>query len=63
MGFSGAGLCVAPAGAFPGIRILKALLERTRMTEDVQIEARAGGIVIRSTRPREEWEESFRLMA
>jgi len=46
-----------------GARIPKALLEQTRTTEDVQIEAPTGGIVIRSTRPREGWEDSFRLMA
>jgi antitoxin MazE len=47
-----------------GVRIPKALLEQTRMTADVQIEAEAGEIVIRPARsPREGWDESFRSMA
>jgi antitoxin MazE len=47
-----------------GVRIPKALLEQTHMTEDVQIEAQAGEIVIRSARPpRGGWEEGFRRMA
>jgi antitoxin MazE len=47
-----------------GVRIPKALLEQTHLTKDVQIEARAGEIVIRSARlPREGWEEEFRRMA
>ncbi len=47
-----------------GVRIPKALLEQTRMTADVQIEAEAGRIVIRPARsPREGWDESFRRMA
>ncbi|MEA2165001.1 MAG: antitoxin MazE [Thermoanaerobaculia bacterium] len=47
-----------------GVRIPKALLEQTGMPADVQIEAEAGGIVIRPARsPREGWEEGFRSMA
>lgn len=47
-----------------GVRIPKALLEQTHLTEDVQIEAQAGEIVIRSARPpRGGWEEGFRRMA
>ena len=51
-------------GNSQGVRIPKALLDRSHLTEDVQIEARAGEIVIRSARPpRERWEEEFRRMA
>jgi antitoxin MazE len=47
-----------------GIRIPKALLEQTHLTEDVHIEAQAGEIVIRSARlPRGDWEEAFLGMA
>ena len=47
-----------------GIRIPKALLEQTRLTQDVEIEAQADAIVIRSARPpRADWEAAFRRMA
>lgn len=47
-----------------GVRIPKALIEQAHLTEDVQIEAQAGEIVIRSARlPREGWEEAFLRMA
>lgn len=47
-----------------GVRIPKALLEQTHLTDDVQIEAHAGEIVIRSARaPRADWEAQFSLMA
>jgi antitoxin MazE len=47
-----------------GVRIPKALLEQTHLTEDVQIEAHAGEIVIRSARlSREGWKEGFLRMA
>jgi antitoxin MazE len=47
-----------------GIRIPKTLLEQAHLTEEVQIEARANEIVIRSSRrPREGWDEAFREMA
>lgn len=47
-----------------GVRIPKTLLEQAHLTEEVQIEARADEIVIRSLRqPREGWEEAFRNMA
>jgi antitoxin MazE len=42
----------------------KILLDQTRMTADVAIEAEAGEIVIRPARsPREGWDKSFRSMA
>ena len=47
-----------------GIRLPKALLEQAQLTDDVQIEAEANQIVIRSAHaPREGWNEAFRLMA
>ena len=47
-----------------GIRLPKALLEEAHLTEEVQIEAEANQIVIRSFHvPREGWEAAFQLMA
>lgn len=47
-----------------GVRLPKALLEQARLSEDVQLEASANQIVIRSVHvPREGWDEAFRLMA
>jgi len=47
-----------------GVRIPKTLLEQTRLTGDVQIEARSNEIIIRAVRlPREGWDEAFSLMA
>jgi len=46
-----------------GVRIPKRLLEKAQLTEDVQLEARLGEIVIRSALPRADWEVRFRLMA
>lgn len=47
-----------------GVRIPKALLEQTRLTDDIQIEAQAGEIIIRSARaPRADWEAQFSRMA
>ena len=47
-----------------GIRLPKALLEQAGLTEKVQIEAKPNEIIIRSAhRPREGWEDAFRLMA
>jgi antitoxin MazE len=47
-----------------GVRIPKALLEQAHLTEDVQIEAQAGEIVIRALRqPRADWDVHFSRMA
>jgi len=47
-----------------GVRLPKALLEQAQLTDEVQIEAEANQIVIRSAHaPREGWNEAFRLMA
>ena len=45
-----------------GVRIPKRLLEKAHLSEDVQLEARAGEIVIRSARPRAGWDAHFRRM-
>jgi antitoxin MazE len=46
-----------------GIRIPKSFLQRSKLTEEVEIEAFDSYIVIRSTakKPREGWEEHFGL--
>ena len=48
-----------------GVRLPKALLEQAGMTDEVQLEARDGEIVIHAQRPpvRQGWAEAARLMA
>ena len=47
-----------------GIRIPKLLLEKCRLEEEVELEVRAGQLVIRPIRgPRKEWTTAFRQMA
>ena len=51
-------------GNSQGIRIPKVLLEQSRLGTEVELEVEDGKIVIRSaSRPRQGWEEKFRLMA
>jgi antitoxin MazE len=51
-------------GKFRGVRLPKSLLDQTNLTDDVQIEAQSGQIVIRSARaPRADWEVWFSRMA
>jgi antitoxin MazE len=51
-------------GNSQGIRIPKPLLEQTGLTEDVEFEVRADGIVIRSVRAvRAGWGAAFQSMA
>lgn len=51
-------------GNSQGIRIPKVLLEQSRLGDEVELEVENGMILIRSaTRPREGWEEKFRLMS
>jgi antitoxin MazE len=45
-----------------GVRIPKSLLEQSHLTDDVRIEARENGIVIRPA-ARQGWEEALRAMA
>jgi antitoxin MazE len=51
-------------GNSQGIRIPKALLEQSRLSEEVELHAAPGELIIRPVRsPREGWEEQFRRMA
>ena len=55
---------IVKIGNSQGIRIPKLLLERSSLTEEVELEAEDGRIIIRSTRqPRQGWESAFRAMA
>ncbi|MEX1183609.1 MAG: AbrB/MazE/SpoVT family DNA-binding domain-containing protein [Gemmatimonadota bacterium] len=47
-----------------GVRIPKSLLEQTGLSDDVELEVRAGEIVIRSAKvTRAGWADSFQSMA
>ncbi|MEP6960875.1 MAG: AbrB/MazE/SpoVT family DNA-binding domain-containing protein [Acidobacteriota bacterium] len=47
-----------------GVRIPKAVLEQTGLTDEVEMEVRGRQLVIRAARkPRQGWEEAFREMA
>lgn len=47
-----------------GVRIPRLLLEQSGLGEEVEIEAQAGQIIIRSAeRPRQGWEAAFAEMA
>lgn len=51
-------------GNSQGVRIPKLYLEQSGLGEEVQLEVADGQIIIRSTQhPRQDWAESFRLMA
>lgn len=51
-------------GNSKGIRIPKALLEQSRIGEEVELEVKGNQILIRpASRPREGWEQTFRFMA
>ncbi len=55
---------IVKIGNSQGIRIPKLFLERSNLTEEVELEAQDNQIIIRSLRrPRQDWEESFRAMA
>jgi antitoxin MazE len=46
-----------------GVRIPKAILEQTGLTDEVELEVRGAQLVIRSARkPREGWEQACREM-
>ena len=50
-------------GNSQGVRIPKALLERSGLASEVEIEAEAGQIVLRApANPRAGWEEAFEAM-
>jgi antitoxin MazE len=47
-----------------GVRIPKVLLEQSRLTEEVEIEAFDRQIVIRAAKqPRDDWDAAFQAMA
>lgn len=51
-------------GNSQGVRIPKLLIERSNLSEEVELEALHNQIVIRSARqPRADWESAFRTMA
>ena len=51
-------------GNSQGVRIPKLLIERSKLSEEVELTARDDQIIIRSARqPRADWEDSFRDMA
>ncbi|MCB0713005.1 MAG: AbrB/MazE/SpoVT family DNA-binding domain-containing protein [Ignavibacteriae bacterium] len=55
---------IVPIGNSQGVRIPKALLEKSGITGEVSLTIQEGRIVITSIRqPREGWEEEFRKMA
>lgn len=51
-------------GNSQGVRIPKLLLERSNLSEEVELEAEDDRIIIRSARqPRHDWEGAFQRMA
>jgi antitoxin MazE len=55
---------IVKIGNSQGIRIPKLLLERSNLTEEVELEAEDNRIIIRSlNQPRHDWESAFRAMA
>lgn len=55
---------IVKIGNSQGIRIPKLLLERSKLAEEVELEAEDNRIIIRSTKePRQDWERAFRAMA
>ena len=51
-------------GNSQGVRIPKLMLERSNLSEEVEIEAQDQQIIIRSTKqPRQDWADAFRIMA
>lgn len=55
---------IVKIGNSQGVRIPKLLLEQSNLGEEVELEAQDDRIIIRSAeRPRQGWDEAFRLMA
>jgi antitoxin MazE len=55
---------IVTIGNSQGVRIPKILLEQSKLTREVELEVRAEGILIRDARkPRQNWDEAFKLMA
>jgi len=55
---------IVKIGNSQGVRIPKLLLERSKLDEEVELEAMDNQIIIRSARqPRQGWEDAFRAMS
>jgi antitoxin MazE len=55
---------IVKIGNSQGVRIPKLLLERSKINDEVELEAQEHQIIIRSARqPRQDWASEFRLMA
>lgn len=55
---------IVKIGNSQGVRIPKLLLERSNLTEEVELEAQDDRIIIRSTKqPRQDWQSAFRAMS
>lgn len=55
---------IVKIGNSQGIRIPKLILERSNLSEEVELEAQDNQLIIRSTsQPRCDWASSFRVMA
>jgi antitoxin MazE len=55
---------IVKIGNSQGVRIPKLLLERSRLAEEVELEAQDNQIIIRSAKqPRQDWASAFRAMA
>jgi antitoxin MazE len=55
---------IVKIGNSQGIRIPKLLLERSKLAEEVELEAEDNRIIIRSIKqPRQDWETELRSMA
>lgn len=55
---------IVSIGNSQGIRIPKTLLEQSQLSGEVDLEIHELGILIKKTRkPREDWEQAFKLMA
>jgi len=55
---------IVKIGNSQGIRIPKLILERSNLSEEVELEAQDNQLIIRSTsQPRRDWASSFRVMA
>lgn len=55
---------IVKIGNSQGVRIPTLLLNRSNLTEEVELEAENNRIIIRSAKkPRQNWESAFRAMA
>jgi antitoxin MazE len=50
-------------GNSQGFRVPRALLEQAQLTEEVELQAQPGRLIVRATRrPRSGWDEAARIM-